>query len=39
MLKAFKSPLPSVLGLHREREPISFPVQRIDGASVSMLAV
>jgi 4,5-DOPA dioxygenase extradiol len=39
MLKAFKLPLPYVLGLRRERESISFPVQGIDGGSVSMLAV
>jgi 4,5-DOPA dioxygenase extradiol len=39
MLKAFKLPLPYVLGLCREREPISSPVQGIDDGSVSLLAV
>ncbi len=39
MLKAFKFPLPCVLGLRREREPISSPVQGIDEVSVSMFAV
>jgi 4,5-DOPA dioxygenase extradiol len=32
-------PLLSVLGLRRKDEPVSFPVQGIDGGSVSMLAV
>ena len=32
-------PLLYVLGLRREREPVGFPVQGIDGGSVSMLAV
>lgn len=32
-------PLLYVLGLRKEKEPVSFPVQGIDGGSVSMLAV
>jgi len=28
-----------VLGIRREKEPVSFPVQGVDGGSVSMLAV
>jgi 4,5-DOPA dioxygenase extradiol len=32
-------PLLYVLGLHRKNETISFPVQGIDGGSISMLAV
>ena len=32
-------PLLYVLGLRREREPVSFPVEGIDGGSVSMLTV
>jgi len=32
-------PLLYVLGLHKENEQISFPIQGVDGGSVSMLAV
>jgi 4,5-DOPA dioxygenase extradiol len=32
-------PLLYILGLRRNDEPISFPVQGVDGGSVSMLAV
>lgn len=32
-------PLLYILGLRREDEPVSFPVQGVDGGSVSMLAV
>jgi 4,5-DOPA dioxygenase extradiol len=32
-------PLLYVLGLRREKEPVSFPVQGVDGGSISMLAV
>jgi 4,5-DOPA dioxygenase extradiol len=32
-------PLLYVLGLRREQEPVTFPVQGVDGGSVSMLAV
>lgn len=32
-------PLLYILGLRRKKEPVSFPVQGIDGGSVSMLAI
>ena len=32
-------PLLYVLGLRQEKEPVSFPVQGVDGGSISMLAV
>jgi 4,5-DOPA dioxygenase extradiol len=32
-------PLLYVLGLRRKKEKVSFPVQGVDGGSISMLAV